>query len=80
MLHIEKKIFKQQKRPGKKKTANVPIHLNLIPKMGKWALAQKAMKRKDRWRSGIMFINGFTSPSFPTALDLKAATEMERLT
>ena len=52
----------------------------LIPKMGTLALAQKVMKRKDRWQSGIMFINGFTSPSFPTALDLKAAIEMERLT
>lgn len=52
----------------------------LTPKMGKWALAQKAMKRKDQWQSGIMFTNGFTSPSFSTALDLKAAIEMEILT
>lgn len=53
----------------------------LIPKKswGGTGSGPEALQRRDWLRSGIVCINGFASPSCSTALDLKAAMEMERL-
>ena len=53
----------------------------LIPKKSRGGTGSgpEALQRRDRLRSGIMFTNGFARPSCSTALDLKAAIEVERL-